>query len=240
MRKKDMAIRGIYQVGGCVRDAIIGVRSNDIDYVVDCDSYAEMREYVQGRIDVEGGTIFPIENAERFLTIRARVGREVADYVVARRDGAYSDGRRPDEVSIGGIMDDLARRDFTMNAIAMDVDGNYFDPFMGIADIEARIIRCVGDTYERMAEDLLRIIRAARFAITKGFDIDPEISALFDNEYWMDRLVRSVSQDRIRAEVAKMFTHDTVASIAFFGAHPVMAQACFSGGIWLRPTSESR
>ena len=229
-----MTIRGIYQVGGCVRDAIIGVPSKDIDYVVDCDSFAEMRDYI---VSI-GGVIF--QEREEYVTIRARVGREAADYVVARQDGSYSDGRRPDSVEIGGIMDDLARRDFTMNAIAMSADGEFIDPFDGIGDIERRIIRCVGDTYSRMTEDLLRMVRAARFSITKGFDIDAEIVSLFEDAAWTARLGEKVSQDRIRDEVTKMFKADTIAAIEFFGRYPLMAQACFGGGIWLIPTSEKK
>ena len=229
-----MAIRGVWQVGGCVRDAIIGARSEDIDYAVEADSFAEMRDYIRSI----GGEIF-LEK-EEFVTIRARVEREAADYVLCRRDGSYSDGRRPDDVTIGDIMSDLSRRDFTMNAIAMDSEGNYFDPFNGRADIESRIIRCVGSAAERMDEDSLRLVRAIRFSITKGFDIDSHICDMFENAYWSGRICETISQDRIRIEVNKMFAHDTIATIAFFGRYPIMAQACFGGGITIEATSRKR
>lgn len=240
MEIRDERIIGIWQVGGCVRDRIIGIPSKDIDYSVEVqadsveEGYAIMRAYI---VSI-GGHIF-VESPEH-VTIRARVGREAADYVLCRRDGEYGDGRRPDEVFIGSLMDDLSRRDFTMNAIAMAADGEMIDPFGGVADIEAGVIRCVGSTQDRMQEDYLRLLRAARFSITKGFRIDSEIEDMFDSEEITSRLRDSISQDRIRDEVAKMFRSDSIAAIAFFGQHPSMAQACFSGGIWFIPTSEKR
>lgn len=224
-----------YIVGGFVRDHIKGIKSKDIDYAVEAPSYDAMREWISAQAD----QIF-LETPE-YATIRARFGRETADYVLCRRDGSYSDGRHPDEVFAGTIDDDLARRDFTMNAIAMRQDGSYYDPFEGIADIEAGVIRCVGRAEDRMREDYLRLMRAARFSITKRMRIDEEIQRMFDDDEFVDGLRETVSQERIREEVAKMFAFDTIASIDFFASHPKMSQAVFGdGSIWMKATSEKR
>src|SRR5579859_2576372 len=143
-----------YLVGGYVRDKILGIPSKDLDYSVEAASYEEMRQSIIDR----GGTI--LLETPNFFTIRARIGKEVSDYVLCRKDGAYSDSRHPDSVEHGTLHDDLARRDFTMNAIAIDSDGNYIDPFNGISDIKNKLIRCVGNAQDRFDEDALRMLRA--------------------------------------------------------------------------------
>ncbi len=100
----------IYLVGGSIRDQLLGLKSKDLDYAVEAGSYEEMRDYIK-----ENGKIF-LETPE-YLTIRAHLKNgEPADFVLCRKDGEYSDGRRPDKVTPGTLYDDLARRDFTVNA----------------------------------------------------------------------------------------------------------------------------
>src|SRR6478735_1674813 len=156
-----------YQVGGCVRDSLLGVESKDIDFSVEAPSYEAMREAVIERC---GGNPESIKvDKPEFATIRAidpKLGG--VDFVLCRKDGAYSDGRRPDSVEMGTLLDDLARRDFTVNAIARADDGSLIDPFNGQADLKLRLLRCVGGV-DRLREDSLRMLRAFRFAITKGF-----------------------------------------------------------------------
>lgn len=224
----------IYQVGGSVRDEILGVKSKDIDYAVESESYISMKDYIIN----SGGKIY-LESPE-FFTIRGRIGEIDADYVLCRKDGAYSDGRRPDSVEVGTIYDDLARRDFTMNAIAKDSEGNYIDPFDGRKDIAEKIIRCVGNTEQRISEDYLRLLRAARFSIVKGMSIDKSILQLFDNTFMTSKLSIAVSKERIREELYKMFKADTIATVYFFGKYPKMSYACFSDDLWLKPTMESK
>ena len=224
----------VYEVGGAVRDEIMGLPNKDIDYAVEAPSFDAMRAYILS----VGGTIF-LETPDYF-TIRARVGKTAADYVLCRKDGAYSDGRRPDSVEAGTIYDDLARRDFTMNAIAKAANGNFIDPFNGRADIAGRIVRCVGSTEDRMREDYLRLVRAARFSITKEMSIDVEICRLFFDVNVLDSLRKSVSMERIRAELQRMFEYNTLRSIFFFGQYPLFAQACFGSDIWLKATNEAR
>lgn len=126
----NMSSIKFYQVGGSVRDSFIGLKSKDIDYAVEAPSFDAMREAIKER----GGEIF-LETPQ-FLTIRANVpGMGACDYVLCRKDGEYVDGRRPETVTAGTILDDLARRDFTMNAIAIAEDGTILDPFDGRKDI---------------------------------------------------------------------------------------------------------
>jgi len=224
----------LYQVGGSVRDEILGLKSNDIDYSVEAESYQEMKNYI---VSI-GGEIF-LETPE-YVTIRARIGRETSDYVLCRKDGAYSDGRRPDNVIAGTLYDDLARRDFTMNAIAKDANGNYIDPFGGIEDIRNNKIKCVGDARNRISEDWLRLLRAIRFSITKDMAIDENIEVFFNSEYATRNLYETVSEERIREELYKMFKADTRQTINFFAEYPKMSYACFSGNIWLKPTTENK
>lgn len=217
----------VYEVGGCVRDAIIGRESKDIDFSVEVESFDAMRDEIVAR----GMTIF-VENPE-FVTIRARDNetRETYDFVMCRKDGAYSDGRRPDEVTPGTLMDDLSRRDFTMNAIAKDEAGNIIDPFGGVADIEAGIIRAVGDPRERFAEDGLRVARAIRFAIVFGFTIAADTFAAMNEDRAIEAL-GSVAIERIREEMEKAFRADTIGTIRFVARmRPEMADAIFRDGL---------
>src|SRR3990167_2493624 len=138
----------IYQVGGSVRDSLLGLKSKDIDYAVEASSFSEMKQLL---VDL-GYHIF-LEK-EEYLAIRARDPRDgiVYDYTMCRVDGFYTDHRRPDSVTSGTIMEDLRRRDFTINAIAIDPDGEYLDPFDGRSDLETMTLRCVGKTDERIRE----------------------------------------------------------------------------------------
>jgi tRNA nucleotidyltransferase (CCA-adding enzyme) len=223
----------VYEVGGKIRDEFMGLKNKDIDYAVEADSYYAMREYIISR----GGEIF-LEKPE-FVTIRARIGRDAVDYVLCRKDGTYSDNRRPDFVTAGTIFDDLARRDFTMNAIARNiVTGEIIDPFSGQRDISHGIIRCVGEASERMMDDSLRLLRAIRFSITKNMIIEAEISRMFGSKFWTDR-VANISQDRIRDEVSKMFVPQYInRAFRAFARYPMMAEACFEKGMWMKPTNE--
>lgn len=231
-----MTVR-MYEVGGCVRDEIMGRKSKDIDYSVEAESFDAMREHLES----EGFTIF-VENPE-FLTIRARFpkasGKSItADFVLARREGGYTDGRRPDEVFAGSLHDDLARRDFTMNAIAKDVHGNLIDPFNGQQDIKRRTIRAVGNADDRIREDALRGLRAIRFAVTLQFRIDHEIERVLSSERFKVAL-SSVSIERVYQEMDKAFRADMPDALLLLDRYDLMEDV-FSRGLWLRPTLEGR
>lgn len=221
----------LYRVGGFVRDELLGVRSKDLDFAVEAPSYEAMVEYVRER-----GEIY-LESPQ-FWTVRAHIkGKLPADFVLCRKDGQYSDGRRPDSVSVGTLHDDLSRRDFTMNAIAVDeVSGEYIDPFNGRIDLSNRLIRCVGNAYDRFFEDSLRLLRAIRFKIVKGFKLHEDIVECLNTVALAERL-SAVSDERKREELHKCLAHNTPATLAILGEHSLISEAVFgSKKLWLMPT----
>lgn len=218
-----------YKVGGYVRDQIMGVKSKDIDYAVEAPSYEAMRDYIAAR-----GKIY--QERPQYFTVRAKLNGEDCDYVLCRKEGAYSDGRRPDEVSMGTIRDDLARRDFTCNAIALDEQDNIIDPFLGQLDIQHRLIRCVGKAEDRFKEDSLRLLRALRFCITKNFTLTLDIHHCLDSQVMIDRLA-NCSVERIREELFKCFSYNTVATFELLQKYDKLFRFIFAGGdLYLVPT----
>ena len=223
----------VYEVGGCVRDDLLGVPTKDVDFVVEAGSFAEMREHLVA----EGFKLF-LEKPE-FLTVRCGVPkghplREVtrdADFVLARKDGAYSDGRHPDEVVPGTLADDLARRDFTVNAMARDpYTGAVFDHHGGRQDLEQRVLRFVGDPMTRVREDGLRVLRGFRFMLTKEFGLAAETEeALFSRE--AAEMLKSVSVERVREELEKMLKFDSERTVALLGGADHLRKAVFRNGL---------
>lgn len=200
----------LYEVGGHVRDRLLGIDSKDIDYAVEAPSYTDFRNYVYQNTR----QVF-LEKPEYF-TIRALADIGPVDYVMCRKDGHYSDNRRPDLVKPGTIYDDLDRRDFTINAIAYDIESKtYIDPHNGQSDLQDRVIRCVGNT-DRLIEDPLRILRAIRFAITKKFWLHSTIFQILsqsENENYWSLLLSSVSKERRREELKRCFDFNTIDTI---------------------------
>jgi tRNA nucleotidyltransferase/poly(A) polymerase len=233
----------VFMVGGAIRDKILGVESKDIDFSVEAPSYEAMREFV-----LERGRIF-LEQPQ-FFTIRAHITDMAgwsgdADFVLCRKEGEYADGRHPDRVEMGTIYDDLARRDFTMNAIALQVypemGTEYYDPFNGVRDLKSGIIRCVGNPYDRFYEDSLRMARAVRFAVTKDMRLHPSIKKILKDYEFLGFLQDKISMDRKRDELMRMFKHDTLASMEILSEYPAFALAMFGDDrIWLKPTTENR
>lgn len=224
-----------YKVGGCVRDEMLGVRSKDIDYAVEAESFEAMRD----DLVIRGAQIF-LEKPE-YLTIRAMLGREAADFVLCRKDGAYSDARRPDTVQPGTIYDDLARRDFTVNAMAEESGGRILDPHGGQTDLRNRTLRCVGSAEIRMSEDALRLLRAIRFIITKELVADIELhNVLIDSTICVK--VGAVSTDRIRDELNKCFAADTFRTIRLLDKYHILRDGIFAlhPGLSLEATSRQR
>jgi len=226
----------VFEVGGCVRDRILGVKPNDIDFAVEAESFEAMFNFVKATTK----SIFL--SKPEFLTIRALTkDNQAVDFVLCRKDGIYSDGRRPDSVEPGSIEDDLMRRDLTINAVAMDSFGNFIDPHGGIKDIEAKLLRCVGNTEDRFNEDALRILRAMRFSITKGFSLHSDIEAVFSApEIWIPKLA-SVSRERIRDELMKCMKFSTPDTLRFLRSRPIeWTETLFSGPMWLEPSLKER
>ena len=226
-----------YVVGGYVRDKLLGVESKDVDYAVEATSFENMIEAIEQR----GGRIYV--SHPKYLTVRAKMDGIDADFVLCRKDGEYIDGRRPESVEPGTIFDDLARRDFTINAIAMDEGGRYIDPYNGIGDIGRGVIRTVGKARDRFDEDTLRILRALRFSVTKGMNLSEEIE--YELIYNMGHYAipfATLATERIREELIKMFKHDTFRSMMLMTqVFPSVGVCVFDyHPIWLEPTMKGR
>lgn len=182
-----------YWVGGCVRDLLRGVEPQDYDI---CTS-ALPRE-TEGCF--AGAKV--LETGLKHGTVTICLDHRHFEVTTYRTDGPYSDGRRPDSVYfVPDLTQDLARRDFTMNAMAMDIQGRLQDPFGGHADLRRGLIRCVGEPDRRFQEDGLRLMRALRFAACLDFAIEPETgSAIRRNLAMLDH----VAAERIHTELCKL------------------------------------
>ena len=191
-----------YMVGGCVRDSILGRPCNDIDITTNAlpeQMLAVFSGYKVIPTGIKHGTVTVLCGGESF---------EITTY---RIDGEYTDHRRPDEVRFtADIADDLARRDFTVNAVAMDRHGNIVDPFGGREDMDAGIIRCVGVPQERFSEDALRIMRAVRFSSQLGFAID---KATAEAVHDMREQLADISRERVRDEIDKLICGRNAAEV---------------------------
>ena len=156
-------------VGGCVRDCLLGLHPEDWDI---CTS-ARPEETLACFADC---TTLPTGLRHGTVTVLWQ-GRSL-EITTYRRDGAYSDHRRPDGVDfVLRLEEDLARRDFTVNAMAISPEGEVIDPFGGRQDLEKRVLRCVGEPERRFREDALRILRLIRFAARLGFSPEPDTLA---------------------------------------------------------------
>lgn len=185
----------VFFVGGCVRDELLGKEPNDFDLATNAtpnDLYKVFTKFSE--INSEGfGVTMPIIDGEAI---------EIATF---RKDGSYSDGRHPDSVEFSNIAEDAARRDFTINALYEDIDGNIIDPTtFGKKSIENKTIMFVGEATDRVTEDPLRLLRAFRFASTLGFTLDPKAKAAFATVD--ENTLASVSKERINKELSKAFS----------------------------------
>lgn len=185
-----------YVVGGCVRDSIIGLVPHDWDICTSALPEQIMDVFSDHKIIPTGlkhGTVTVVINDEQY---------EVTTY---RIDGEYKDNRHPTEVIfINSLKEDLKRRDFTINAMAYNPSVGLIDFFGGKRDIKNKVIRCVGKPDDRFNEDALRILRAIRFSITLGYDIDSKtLCSIYENK----NLLKKISAERINAEITKALSY---------------------------------
>jgi tRNA nucleotidyltransferase (CCA-adding enzyme) len=238
-----MALK-MYVTGGTLRDQMLGLKPKDMDFSVEAPSFAVML----AEFEAMGGTVW--QARPEFLTVRGKLpGVGAADFVMCRKEGFYSDGRHPDTVEPGTVLDDLARRDFTVNAMARCVHPDMefgtggwvaedmLDPFDGQGDLARMLLRCVGNPVHRFSEDSLRMVRALRFTVTRDFTMhqtvvdalqDPTLVALLDN----------VAVERVREEMFKAFACDTPKTLTLLSRFPGLRNKVFSRGLWLTPTLE--
>ena len=242
----------LFKVGGCVRDLLLGVDSKDIDFTFVLDDttktveegFEEMTQWMTER----GFQIF-LSTPDCF-TIRAKFPKGdkneglVADFVMARKEIGYIEGTRRPILVLGTLEDDLIRRDFTLNALAMDEAGTIIDLFDGQTDLRKGILRTPLDAKITMMDDPLRILRALRFSITKGFSIHHTIFDAMKQTFILERLEKTVSGQRIREELFKMMKFDTPKTLKLLhdidSTHiPGFFELIFKDGMWLKPTFEA-
>lgn len=188
-----------YAVGGCVRDLILGKTPKDWDITTNAKPEEIQKLFPEHVYENDFGTVgVKTGSAEPTLALV-----EVTPY---RIEGKYTDKRHPDEVKFANkLEDDLSRRDFTINALALDENGEIIDLYQGQKDLKLKLIRTVGEPEKRFAEDALRLLRAVRFSAQLGFEIDSETEkAIKKNAEWL----RAISKERIRDEFFKIIESD--------------------------------
>lgn len=232
-----------YLVGGAVRDMILGCSNKDLDYVFvfeDLDEnqtaeecFNDMYQNIQER-----GEIFLSTPSCYTIRYKDKTTKEVKDVVMARKEIGYVEGTRTPIVVPGTLYDDLLRRDFTVNAMAKDDDGSIIDPFNGMRDLKDGILKTPLTTKDTFNDDPLRILRAIRFSITKGFTI-PATMALTMESYNYEGKMGVVSLERIREELIKCFKHNTIETLKVLNEFPTLRDYIFKNNIlWLKPTTE--
>lgn len=179
-----------YPVGGCVRDLLLGRAPGDVDICTAAHPEAVMALFPNA---------VPTGIVHGTVTVPTPDGN--IEITTFRRDGSYADARHPDSVSFDvGLREDLSRRDFTVNAMALAEDGGVIDPFGGREDLKKGVICCVGDPDKRFSEDALRMLRGVRFAAQLGFAIEEKTRAAMGRNA---PLTARVSGERIKAELEK-------------------------------------
>jgi tRNA nucleotidyltransferase/poly(A) polymerase len=241
----------MYEVGGKVRDEILEIESKDVDYVAvpgedllkDVNSAHSMFNILEGYLKEEGFEIFLVTSD--CFTIRAKFPQGhkysgVADFVMARKEIGYIPGTRTPLVVPGTLYDDLERRDFTLNALAKDDDGNIIDYFGGLEHLRKGYLKTPIDCKVTFDDDPLRILRAIRFCITKGFFISPYMDGVM-RDYDYETKMPVVSVERIREELYKCFKHNTIETLKTLHEFPALRNYIFKENIlWLKPTLETK
>lgn len=182
-----------YAVGGCVRDSLLGQTPHDWDLCTSATPEQVLELF---------GEAHCIPTGLQHGTVTVKHGGELYEITTFRTEGAYSDGRHPDHVAfVPDVKEDLARRDFTINAMAYNAEEGLIDPFGGQSDLAVGIVRAVGEPQRRFEEDALRILRLYRFAARFGFAIDP---ATGQAARALCRHLDCVSEERIAEELSRL------------------------------------
>lgn len=191
-----------YIVGGCVRDSLLGLCPHDWDICTDASPPDVISCFPDRRV---------LETGLKHGTVAVVMDDGQYEVTTFRVDGDYLDGRRPDSVEfVKNLEDDLARRDFTINAMAYNESEGLVDCFCGMSDLAKGRIRCVGNPDDRFSEDALRILRALRFASVYGFDIENDTKrSIHKNKARLDR----IAAERIRTELCKLLCGKGILSV---------------------------
>ena len=184
-----------YVVGGCVRDSLLGLTPHDWDLCTSALPQQGMKLFGEEKC---------IPTGLQHGTVTVKQGGGLYEITTFRTEGTYTDGRHPDEVHfVPDVREDLARRDFTINAMAYNAKEGLVDPFGGQADLQSGILRAVGVPHQRFTEDALRILRLYRFAARFGFSIDPPTAQAAQE---LCAHLDCVSVERIEEELAKLLS----------------------------------
>lgn len=181
----------IFEVGGSVRDSILGLDVYDFDFATDA-TPEEMMKFLP---DVK-------DTFAKYGCIKYKGEFGRAEITTFRKEESYDDFRHPNKIKfVKTLEEDSRRRDFTINAIYRDIDGNIYDPTGGVSDIKKKVIRFIGDPETRIKEDPLRILRAKRFATKLGFEIEPNsLKAMEKLNYLLEKL----NPEKIKEEERKI------------------------------------
>ncbi|WP_413557191.1 CCA tRNA nucleotidyltransferase [Bdellovibrio sp. HCB209] len=180
-----------FLAGGCVRDALLGVKANDLDIATNATP-----DQIEGLFEktINVGKVFGV--------MRVLIGGADIEVATFRNDGVYQDGRRPDNVEFSSPEEDAERRDFTVNALFYDLENHQILDFVkGQEDLKKQLLRTVGDAKKRFTEDHLRLLRGARFAAQLDFAVEPATLAAMKE---LSAMVKTVSGERLRDEMGKL------------------------------------
>jgi tRNA nucleotidyltransferase/poly(A) polymerase len=236
----------IYKVGGVVRDKLLGLESKDIDFTFVLDNLEQTVEegFQQMTDHLKQNNYEIFLSIPEMYTIRAKFPQDhiyrglVADFVMARKEVGYIEGTRRPVLVLGTLEDDLLRRDFTINAMAQDLDGTIIDPFGGQEDLKNKFLKTPQSVQKSFDDDPLRILRAIRFAITKDMMITKEMGEVI-LEYPYQEKMGVVSTERIREELYKCFKYDTLVTLNYLDQFLSLRDYIFKNNIlWLKPTME--
>ena len=200
-----------YAVGGCVRDSLLGITPHDYDLCTNAKPEDMCRIFAEHTL---------VRSGEKHGTIGVVINKQVLEITTFRTEGQYKDNRHPDWVEfVSDINEDLARRDFTVNAMAYAPDVGYVDPWGGMEDLKNHILRAVGEPATRFTEDSLRILRGVRFAVRFGLTPDDATrEAMFRLRHLMDNLAR----ERVFGELCKLLPLVDAADLKNFA--PIITQ----------------
>ena len=211
MQVLEQANFKVYAVGGCVRDALLGLQPHDYDLCTNASTEEMARLFSEYTL---------VRSGEKHGTIGVVMDKEVVEITTFRTEGGYVDGRHPDWVRfVDNVQEDLARRDFTINAMAYSPAEGYVDPFGGEADLKNGILRTVGAPAERFSEDALRILRGVRFAVRYSLAVEPETQAAMEA---LAPTMEKLARERVFEELCKLLPLVKAEDLLRFG--PVLTQ----------------
>lgn len=217
LSRLEAAGHSAFAVGGCIRDSFLGLVPGDWDA-----ASSALPEQV---LEIFDDCALPTGLRHGTVTVKTPDGP--VEVTTFRADGSYADHRRPDSVRfVTDIREDLSRRDFTVNAMAVSLSGSLIDPFGGRDDLKKRLVRCVGSPARRFEEDALRMFRALRFCARLSFALDP---ATLHAIYEKSSLAASLAAERVRVEIVKTLPHPCSRELGIMLDSGLLDRFCASG-----------